>query len=76
MLLDENGTFVRKLVFLPGYIASEIGATQGWYDIDDVGNDDYTKDWSNEISWEPGEGFQVSADAGAAITIKSALANE
>ena len=76
VLLNENGTFVRKLVFLPGYIASEIGATQGWYDIDDVGNDDYSKDWSNEISWEPGEGFQVSADAGAAITIKSALANE
>ena len=76
VILDAGGNFVRKLVFLPGYIAKDIGATQGWYDDDDVANDDYTKDWSDEVSWEPGEGFQVSADAGAAITIKSALANE
>ena len=76
ILLDDNGTFVRKLVFLPGYIASDIGATEGWYDNDDVTDDNYTKDWSDLVSWESGEGFQVSADAGAAITIKSALATE
>ena len=76
VILDAGGNFVRKLVFLPGYIATDIGATQGWYDDDDVADGDYTKDWSDEVSWEPGEGFQVSADAGAAITIKSALANE
>ena len=76
ILLNENGTFVRKLVFLPAYIASEIGATQGWYDDADVANDNYTTDWSNTVSWASGEGFQVSADAGATITINSALATE
>ena len=76
VILDAGGNFVRKLVFLPAYIASDIGATQGWYDDADVANDDYTTDWSNTVSWASGEGFQVSADAGATITINSALATE
>ena len=75
VILDEGGNFVRKLVFLPGYIAAEIdGAVEGWYDNEDVAVDDYSHCWNDEIEWASGEGFQVSADAGAAITIKSAFA--
>ncbi len=76
VLLNENGTFVRKLVFLPGYIASEFSAEEGWYDNDAAAVEDFTSCWNDLVSWEPGEGFQVSADAGATITIKSALAAE
>lgn len=74
VLLNENGTFVRRLVFLPGYIAEDLNASAGWYDLADVGNEDYSHCWNEEIEWQPGEGFQVSADAGATITIKSAFA--
>ena len=76
VLLNENGTFVRRLVFLPGYIAEEIEGkpAEGWYDNEDVALDDYTDCWNDKVEWKPGEGFQVSTDAGATITIKSSFA--
>ena len=78
VLLDENGTFVRKLVYAPQYIASEFNVPKGWYDDADVANDDYTTCWNSLISYAPGEGFQMCAAPGtdATVTIKSALATE
>ena len=74
-VLDSNGTFVRKLVYLPGYIAVEFEAEKGWYDDADVAKDDFTNCWNNKVTYAPGEGFQMCATsgAGATVTIKSAL---
>ena len=76
VILDENGSFVRKLVYLPQYLATEVSAQKGWYDDNDVGNDDFSKCWNDILEWAIGEGFQVSATAGAGatVTVKSALA--
>ena len=74
-VLDENGSFVRKLVYAPQYIADAYECTKGWYDDVDVANEDYSTCWNNKVSYAPGEGFQVSAAAGmgATVTIKTAL---
>ena len=75
-MLNENGSFVRKLVYLPQYLATEVSAQKGWYDDNDVGNEDFSKCWNDILEWAIGEGFQVSATAGAGatVTVKSALA--
>ncbi len=75
VMLDENGTFVRKLIYAPQYIATELSITKGWYDNDD---EDYLTCWNNLVSYAPGEGFQMCATAGmnATVTVKSALATE
>ena len=74
-MLNENGTFVRKLVYLPAYLATELGVEKGWYDDVDVGNENFTTCWNNKVSYAPGEGFQMcaTAGAGATVTINSAL---
>ena len=76
VMLDENGSFVRKLVYLPQSLADEFEATKGWYDNNDANVDDFTNCWNDRIEWSIGEGFQVSASVGvhATITVKSALA--
>ena len=76
VMLNENGSFVRKLVYLPQSLADEFEATKGWYDNNDANVDDFTNCWNDRIEWAIGEGFQVNATAGAGatITIKSALA--
>ena len=76
VILDENGSFVRKLVYLPQSLADEFEATKGWYDNNDANVDDFTNCWNDRIEWSIGEGFQVSASVGvhATITVKSALA--
>ena len=57
-------------------MATEANAQKGWYDNKDVGNEDFSDCWNDRVEWGIGEGFQVSATAGAGatITIKSALA--
>ncbi len=78
VMLDSSGTFVRKLVYAPQYIAAAYECTKGWYDELDAANDDYSTCWNNSVTFAPGEGFQVAASAGvdATVTIKSALAAE
>ena len=77
--LDENGSYVRDIVYVPAYIAGEYGAAAGWYEMDAVAIDeDYSTPLGQTITFQPGEAFQVSTAAAgdATITIKSALATE
>ena len=77
--LDENGSYVRDIVYVPAYIAGEYGAEAGWYEMDAVAIDeDYSTPLGQTITFQPGEAFQVSTAAAgdATITIKSALATE
>ena len=78
VMLNENGTYVRKLVYLPQFLATIYEAPKGWYDDDKASDEDYSECWNNEVTYAPGEGFQMSAAAGtgATVTIKSALATE
>ena len=78
VMLDENGTYVRKLVYAPEYIAEAYECERGWYDDDMASDEDYSECWNNLISYAPGEGFQMCATVGAnaTVTIKSALATE
>ena len=77
VVLDENGTYVRKLVYAPQYIADAYQCTKGWYDADAASEENYTDCWNNKITYAPGEGFQMSAAAsmGATVTINSALSS-
>ena len=77
--LDNGGSFVRRIVFVPAYIAGEYSAAAGWYEEDAVAIDeDYSTPLGQSITFQPGEAFQVAAAAAgdATITIKSALATE
>ena len=76
VMLNENGSFVRKLVYLPQYLADEVEASKGWYEENAASDYDFSDCWNDNLNWSVGEGFQVSATkgAGATITIKSALA--
>ena len=76
--LDENGSFVRKIVFAPAYVAAEYNANEGWYDQDAVIEEDYKNPLGQDITFEPGEAFQVAtaATGDATISFKSAMANE
>ena len=78
IMLDVNGTYVRKLVYAPQYIAEAFTCTKGWYDADDASEEIFTTCWNNLVSYAAGEGFQVSASSGvnATVTIRSALAAE
>ncbi len=78
VMLNTNGTYVRKLVYAPQYIADAYECTKGWYDADDASEEIYTTCWNNLVSYAPGEGFQMCATAGAnaTVTVKSALAAE
>jgi len=74
-ILNENGTFVRKLVYLPKYLADSIEVSKGWYDADAAEDMDFSDCWNNKVTYAPGEGFQMcaTAGAGATVTIKTAL---
>ena len=74
--LDQDGSFVRKIVFVPAYVASEFGAEQGWYDEDATVEEDYSTPLGQSITFQPGEAFQVATAAGgdATISFRSALA--
>ena len=77
--LNENGSFVRYVVFVPAYIAGEYNAEAGWYEMDAVTIDeDYSTPLGQAIQFQPGEAFQVSTAAGgdATVSFQSALANE
>ena len=76
IMLDENGTFVRRLVYLPQHLASELGVEKGWYDDADAAKEVFDTCWNDKVVYAAGEGFQVSATAGAGatVTIRSALA--
>ena len=75
--LNENGSYVRDIVFVPAYIAGEFGASAGWYEMDAVAiNEDYSTPLGQVIEFTPGEAFQVATAAGgdATVSFKSALA--
>ena len=73
--LDSNGSFVRKIVYVPAYIASEYGAEAGWYEEDSVAiNEDYSTPLGQTIVFEPGEAFQVAATADGDATVSFASA--
>ena len=76
VMLNENGSFVRKLVYLPQFLADDFKVSKGWYEENAASEEDFTDCWNDRLEWAIGEGFQVSATvgAGATITIKSALA--
>lgn len=77
--LDENGSFVRYIVYVPAYIAGEYSAAAGWYEMDAVTIDeDYSTPLGQSVTFQPGEAFQVATAAAgdATVTIKSALATE
>ena len=68
--LDAQGSFVRNVVFVPAYIASEYGAEAGWYEMDAVAIDE---DYSTPLDATPitfGLGIQTATvDGGdAAVT--------
>ena len=73
--LDANGSFVRKLVYIPTWLAEAVGCTKGWYDEVAFGNEDYSTRYDDLVSWAAGEGFQVCVSGeGATVQIDSALA--
>ncbi|MBQ3344860.1 MAG: hypothetical protein IJG84_23420 [Kiritimatiellae bacterium] len=77
--LNSNGSFVRKIVFVPAYIAGEYSAEAGWYEEDAVAiEEDYSTPLGQSITFQPGEAFQVATVVGgdATVSFKSALANE
>ena len=76
--LNENGSFVRKVVFVPAYIAGEYNAEAGWYDELAAIDEDYSSPLGQSIEFAPGEAFQVATAAAgdATVSFKSALANE
>ena len=76
VMLNENGSYVRKLVYLPQFLADAYEAAKGWYDSDAANAEEFTDCWNDRLEWAIGEGFQVSASVGvhATITVKSALA--
>ena len=76
--LDALGSFVRKVVFVPGYVATEFGGEQGWYEENAANDGDLSAPLGQSITFQPGEAFQVATGAGgdATISIKSALAAE
>ena len=76
--LNSNGSFVRKIVFVPAYIAGEFNAEAGWYEEDAVAIDeDYSTPLGQSITFQPGEAFQVATVVGgdATVSFRSALAN-
>ena len=82
IILDKNGTFVRRLVYLPSYLATAIATETGnpteagWYDDADVAENDFSTRWDDTVTFAAGGGFQVAVAAGmgATVSIKSALA--
>ena len=75
--LNENGSFVRYIVYVPAYIAGEYSAAAGWYEMDAVTIDeDYSTPLGQSITFQPGEAFQVATAAAgdATVTFRSALA--
>ena len=75
--LDSYGSFVRKIVFVPAYIAGEYSAEAGWYEEGAVTIDeDYSAPLGQSIEFAPGEAFQVATAAAgdATVSFKSALA--
>ena len=73
--LDANGSFVRYVVYVPAYIATEFNAEAGWYEMDAVTiNEDYSKPLNNTpITF--GYGIQTAtAGAGdAAVTYSGSV---
>ena len=76
--LDSNGSFVRKVVFVPGYVATEFEGEEGWYEENAANDGDLSIPLGQSIEFEPGEAFQVATVVGgdATVSIKSALATE
>ena len=73
--LNENGSFVRYIVYVPAYIANEYNAEAGWYDMDAVTIDeDYSTPLGQTIVFEPGEAFQVATAAAGDATVSFASA--
>lgn len=73
--LDENGTFARRIIYVPAWYADGEVYDKGWYDSSDG---DFTTPLGQTVKFDPGTGFQVciSASRGQRITIKSALAKD
>ena len=74
--LNENGSFVRKIVFVPGYVASEFEGNQGWYEENAANDGDLSTPLGQTITFQPGEAFQVATAAAgdATVSFRSALA--
>ena len=74
--LDNGGSFVRKIVFVPEYVASEFSAEAGWYDEMAAIDEDFSSPLGQSITFQPGEAFQVATVVGgdATISFRSALA--
>ena len=75
IMLDKYGTFVRRLVYIPAWIADQVGIKKGWYDDADISQENYDTLWDDKVTFAAGGGFQVAvtAGAGATVAIKSAL---
>lgn len=76
-ILDENGTYVHTIIYLPTYLAEELGVAKGWYHGDCALNEDFSNpaDCFNDMEVKAGAGIQIHADPGTAtISVKSALA--
>ena len=80
VMLNQNGSFVRHVIYLPQFLAEAYEVQKGWWDMDCTLDEDYTNPedcYNDKLVWEAGEGFQIHADPGTAtITIKSALATD
>ena len=72
--LDSNGSFVRKIVFIPAFLATEFGGAQGWYEENAANEGDLSDALGQKISFEPGEAFQVATAAAGDATISFASA--
>ncbi len=75
--LDNTGSYVRRLIYVPEWYAEGEEYSKGWYDGDEADDDSYTTELGSSVSFGGGKGFQVSISGsrGQKITIKSALAN-
>jgi hypothetical protein len=72
--LNSNGSFVRKIVFIPAFLATEFGGEQGWYEENAANEGDLSDALGQKISFEPGEAFQVATAAAGDATISFASA--
>ena len=48
VILNENGSFVRKLVYLPEFLAEAFECNKGWYDEKAANNEDFSNCLNNE----------------------------
>ena len=67
-MLNQNGSYVRTIIYLPQFLAEVYEVNKGWYDAMCTDTEDYTNpdDCYNDEVINFGEAFQVHADPGTA----------